>query len=359
MDIRYFNRSETNKLQIAIHDIWTNNHIFCRSKKMLDYMFYENPSKNNWVDSENYSFLGVWVENRVVGILGVMPFELNFRGKQGIGCCLTNWMVLPEYRNTGAGLALFHKIQGYQPEIILSLGINQTIAKLYRKMNWQILDSVPRWIGVVNKWGLEKLYEGRKSTIIYCDEISVIITQNSYQFSNQLREEGWNKFYQGDVAPITSGIRRDYQFLEWRYMKHPEFIYQFITCEDKDGNYKGMAVVRIECILNTNEKIGRILEFIAIDKDSSFHLANEVVKLDQEVLFWDYYCFSSIGTWGLESIGFKCVLDDDSGLNEIPSLFQPLDLTVTNIMAAYLVEQNNLMDDWYITKGDSDQDRPN
>lgn len=351
----------------AIHSVWANNHILSRDEKLLNYMFYDNPAKQYWVNSEEYSFLGAWYDNKIVGLLGVMPFEVNNKGNMGVGCSLTNWIVHPDYRNTGAGFALFQKVKDHNPEMILSLGINSTVAKLYKKMKWDVLDNVPRWIGIVNKQKtIDKMLNGNEFPLRYWNELKPLSTSTNYRISGQINEERWDEFYSRFFSKKTIGFSRDFKFIKWRYLDHPQFNYQILTCVDKDDNYKGLAIVRIESIFNQTERIGRVVEFIAEDQDSSVLLANAICELDRDVLFFEFYCFSTVSTWGLESIGFKRILDSANDSLVVPTRFQPLDLKITNMIAAFsvqstIVNQLNYAKEscFYITKGDSDQDRPN
>ncbi|MGO4694450.1 GNAT family N-acetyltransferase [Paenibacillus sp. 2TAB26] len=366
MEIRYFKRTETEQLQNAIHTIWSPNHILSRNEQLLNYMFYENPGKHHWVETEYYSFLGAWKDNKIIGLLGVMPFEVNNKGVAGIGCSLTNWIVPPEYRSTGAGYALFHTVKERNPELILSLGINSTVTKLYKKMGWNILQDVPRWIGVVNKpITIEKMLNGNERPLRYWNELKTIPSNSDYHISDLVEEE-WDRFYEQFFAPKTIGFARNYQFIKWRYINHPIFEYKILTCKDSHNHIMGIAIIRIESLLNIGEKIGRIVEFIAADQDSSICLANAVAGLARDCLFLDFYCFSSISTWGLEAIGFKRILESENDSVVVPTRFQPIDLTITNMMAAFSVQPDiknkiNLAEEscFYITKGDSDQDRPN
>ncbi len=368
MEIRFFSESETNELQQGINEIWAKNHIFVREEKLLKYMFLDNPSRSSFVDNNHYSFLGAWKDGQLIGLLGVMPFVLNVYGKEELGCCLTNWIVSPEYRTSGAGLALMKEVQNHQPSIILSLGINENVAKLYRLMRWNVLDDTPRWIGIVNKdKTVEKMLNGNREPLRYWNEVQgVEVSKYTVSEEIQLNEEKWNAFYWSDFAKKTVGFARNYSFINWRYLKNPFFKYKTLLCvDDKTDNYKGIAIVRIEEVLN-GEKIGRIVEFISSDQDSAVALANAIINLDPDVLFFDFYCFSSVSVWGLEAVGFKKVVKSSNENIVVPSRFQPLDLEVTNLMASmytttkFAKKFNIIKDDnWYVTKGDSDQDRPN
>lgn len=368
MDIRFFGVSETDRLQQGISNIWSNNHVFVREEKLLKYMFYENPSRHLLADHDYYSFLGAWKDNNLIGLLGVLPFAFNNQGKKEIGCCLTNWIVSPEYRTSGAGLALLNKVQDFNPSVILSLGINENVAKLYRMMRWNVLADCPRWIGVLNKERtVRTLLDGDPKPLRYWEEVRAIKEDSIYEIEidSTLDENLWNEYYWADFAKKSVGFARDFSFISWRYLTNPFHKYKMLTCKDKNGNYKGLAIIRIENILE-NEKIGRVVEFIAANQDSAVALANSLIKIDKDILFFDFYCFSGVSSWGMEAVGFKRVYKSDQDYFVVPSRFQPLDLEVTSLMASMFItpklkkKMNFIKDDlWYVTKGDSDQDRPN
>lgn len=368
MEIRFFKSSETIQLQQGIHKLWGNNHVFTKNKNLLNYMFFDNPNKQLITEQQNYSFLGAWQEGVLIGLLGILPFVFNNHGKKEMGCCLTNWIVSPEHRTSGAGLMMLDKAINTNPCLILSLGINENVAKLYKMMRWNVLEDCPRWIGVLNKENtITKVLGEAKSPLRFWNEVQPVQCSSTYmiEIGPHLDEELWNAFYWKSFAKNTLGFSRDFSFIQWRYINYPFFNYQLITCKDQNGNYKGLAVVRIEGILE-NEKIGRIVEFIAADQDSAVLLANSIIEIDRDILFFDFYCISSISAWGLEAVGFKRVFKNDIDPFVVPTRFQPLDLETTNIMASMyttpkLKKNFNFIRDnmWYITKGDSDQDRPN
>ena len=133
----------------------------------------------------------------------------------------------------------------------------------------------------------------------------------------------------------------------------------------QNGNYLGLAVVRKEQILNNEFSIGRILEFISFDAVASVQLANAILDFDKDVLLWDFYCLSDVTAFGLEMSGFQKMPSWD-GKIKIPTRYQPLDNNTTKInVAIYIPEEIKELispidvSNWYMTKGDSDQDRAN
>ena len=97
----------------------------------------------------------------------------------------------------------------------------------------------------------------------------------------------------------------------------------------------------------------------------SAQLANAILQFDKNVLFWDFYCLSDVTSFGLEMVGFRKLPSWDNKI-VIPTRFQPLDNTITKInfavhMADQIKKSVNPINtsNWYVTKGDGDQDRAN
>lgn len=368
MEIRFFFKSEKELLRNAINDIWAENHILSRNEELLDYMFMYHLEDTIFASKEEINFLGAWIEDNLVGFIGVLPFSINIEGKLENGCALTNWIVLDKYRDSGAGLALMKKIQEFSPKLILSLGINDNVAKIYKAMKWSVLKETPRWIGLVRKKEtINCMLEGKAEPLRYWEEINEVPLQTNLivEQVTDLNSKLWDEFYWSNFARSTIGIARNSEFLKWRYLKYPFFKYNTFVTKDDKGNYTGILIFRIEEVLE-NKKIGRIVEFIACDQDSYITLANILVNYDRSILFYDFYCFSGVSSWGVEAVGFKKVLKSQMDTYVLPSRFQPLDLVVTDLMAAMYVDPKimkklNLINEhsWYVTKGDSDQDRPN
>ena len=367
MEIRLFRKEEMQLLQQSIHEIWGSEHVLSREANLLNHMFQQTPNHNQIASPEEYSFLGVWNGKKVIGLLGVMAFHYNQYGKKGTAYCLTNWIVEEKYRYTGAGLKLIQHVKDSQPNMILSLGVGEKAASIYKMMRWEMNMDVPRWIGIMNKPQVSKVFlNGESKAIRYYNELQVVKQSSSAKASHiqSLNVEKWDAFYWGTFAKETVGIARDAAFLSWRYLNHPTFTYRLIAIENEEA-YEGLAVVRVEEVAG-GYKIGRIVEMIYSSQDSAIALANAIVELDDEVLFYDFYSFSSVSTWGVEAVGFKRVYKTEKDSFVLPTRFQPIDLSNTTMVSAiYLADQNqnkfNIATDqqWYITKGDADQDRPN
>ncbi|RKJ03752.1 hypothetical protein D7X33_51260, partial [Butyricicoccus sp. 1XD8-22] len=180
---------------------------------LLEYMFSNHKTDTPFAKKDEINFLGAWIDNKLIGFIGILPFIFNFKGNKSVGCALTNWIVSENHRDSRAGLGLMKKVQEYSPKIILSLGINDNVAKLYSAMKWNVLGEVPRWIGIVNKkLTIEKILKNNPLPLRFWEEIKVVPTANSNYFVkevNILDEEKWNQFYWEKFANKTVGFARD------------------------------------------------------------------------------------------------------------------------------------------------------
>ena len=80
---------------------------------------------------------------------------------------------------------------------------------------------------------------------------------------------------------------------------------------------------------------------------------------------WDFYCLSDATAFGLETVGFRRLPDWNERII-VPSRYQPIDHSIVKLnVAIHLDEEFRRFVDpmsshqWYITKGDADQDRAN
>ena len=102
-----------------------------------------------------------------------------------------------------------------------------------------------------------------------------------------------------------------------------------------------------------------------MESEASLALAGAVLAYDKDVLMWDFYCLSDVTAYGLEMFGMQKIPD---WLERVimPTRFQPVDYEVMQVtVGIYMKDRlwrkvNPLSQyQWYVTKGDADQDRAN
>jgi hypothetical protein len=178
----------------------------------------------------------------------------------------------------------------------------------------------------------------------------------------------WDRYWQEQLAGTLVGTRRDAAYLRWRYVEHPRFRYELrLARRHTDESLLGIAVFRVEQVRNRSERVLRVLEFLALP-EAEGTLAETIVQAGREqgVAFADFYCSSPRAARGLEGLGFRLTLAE-AGEPAFPSRLQPLEGDHSGITALVRVQPGQrsnltrLIDDGrlYITKSDTDQDRPN
>ena len=134
----------------------------------------------------------------------------------------------------------------------------------------------------------------------------------------------------------------------------------------KTGAILGMCVSRLEKILDRDESVLRIVEFVSMETAQPA-LAQEIVKmgLRQGAALADFYCTFTEAANGLESVGFRITRPNQFKI-EFPSRFQPMDMGSINLNGAFWLTPELrtkwgpvlAIDNFYTTKSDGDQDRP-
>jgi len=168
----------------------------------------------------------------------------------------------------------------------------------------------------------------------------------------------WNKIK--NRFPIT--INRTKEYLKWRYFEHPIIDYHFLTFTHNES-LQGIAVIRFE---DNNEEIkaARLVDFICEKTFDTVFLNHIIFYCSDKVDFIDFFCTGNFYECGLKEAGF---FDNNKKEFKIPTVFNPIDFNrrldinffcSNNSTNNFKIDINNI-DNWYLVKSDSDQDRAN
>lgn len=368
MEVRFFKTSERQLLLDSIDRLWSHNHVYVRKPEVLEHLVLRTPYCAAAAGEDHYSYLGMWDEDReVVGLYGAMPQEMNLFGETYPSLTGTTWIVNKSKHRHIDGLAFEDFLeQTYPHSMYLAIGLSDVAYRIRKALGCYMLEDVPRWIAVNRMQETLDVLLPEDSVRPYLPQLHpVAYTSERYHVAvDAFDATAWDDFYTKRFAPISVGTKRDAKFLHWRYQESPVLKYHVLTVHDGDEIH-GLAVVRIEPILGGACRIGRVLEFIAVEAEPSVLLANAVARFDPEVLMWDFYCMSDITAFGLEAVGFRR-LPAWMDKTMMPTRFQPVDYEHMKLNAAVWVDER-LRDQltpvnsqqWYVTKGDADQDRAN
>lgn len=365
MNVRFFKKAEKDLLLSTINTLWSKNHVYVRKPEVLEHLTLNTPYRTDFCGVENYSFMGMWDEkDKVVGLYGLIPLKVNILGKSYEASTATIWKIDSTSNANGMDFLRYY----HERDIAFSVttGLSWMSMAVYKGLGWYTFDDLPRWVVICD---LDAAVQNLLPVNCNTDVLPLVKANDSMECKykiciDALKEDSWNTYYYEKFAPVSIGVKRDYKFLHWRYEESPVLKYHILTVEDEQRNVHGMAVIRIESILDGTRKIGRILEFISLEAEPSIALANAILNFEPNIVMWDFYCLSCITSFGLEMVGFRRI---PQWMDKVimPTRFQPVDYEHMQINGAiYLTKKlkrkiNPTVQQLYVTKGDADQDRAN
>ncbi len=379
MEVRFFKKSERQLLLDSIDRLWRHDHIYVRNPAVLEHLVLNTPYRAEFAGEDNYSFVGMWDDDgKVIGLQGIIPQRFNVFGEECCSSTGTVWYVDKTSRSKlnkpidglkmsefaySSKRKLFHR---GGPSAGCSFGLSEISYQISEAYGAYMTRDLPRWIGIVDKDSVMKYLLPESTPPIILPEVHPIDYNEALKVRvDEFEQTGWDAFYHKVVAPKTIGTQRDYRFLKWRYIDSPVLKYRFVTVHNDADKYVGLAIFRREPIFGGKFSLGRIVEFICFQAEASIVLASAMLKTYPDVIAWDFYCLSGITAFGLEAVGFRRI---PIWMDQVmmPTRFQPVDYEHMKINGQVSLSDNirrkvEQMTEipWYITRGDSDQDRAN
>ena len=308
-----------------------------------------------------------WLDGVLAGCLGYIPLDVSLNGRVVNGTWVANWMVEEHQRRLGLGPFLMREV-ARQFEVALDLGANADAHSLLSRMGWQDMGDLPRYVCVLDCAGAAALTENGQlewpsatppQGIELGRQTSVKLVDRFDEGATELWDSTW-----GVKGSLAGGTRRSAEFLNWRYAIHPVFKYQLFEVR-KNGRLRGIAVYHVEQVRDLPVRVGRLVELILDVKhpsDADTCLLKAVLDdaRSQGVAVMDFFCASHRLSGVMARHGF--LPGQNEPASRIPMLFQPVDRRRSGIR--FMVNLGNVpeaaeVQDWYVTKSDGDQDRPN
>ena len=374
IEIRYANLDEYPQISQFIDNHWAKNHVYTRERELFDWTFHR---PGHW-GPDKYSLTVAVDGNELVGILGGIPFTLNQFGKSSKGIWIVNYVIRYDYRRGATALQLLSSFRR-QFAAVVAFGINPATVAIYQVLRGQVLPEIPRHILTMPGQAKRMARTLRIASPDWRDE-RIRDLSSSFEF-RQLPvppprygltlPSNWDERDWPEHALSTLGAARDYDYLDWRYRRHPLFRYEFVTVEE--GNKTGLAVWRRETIrtetlrgLEDIDCIARLVEFLPSSRANAEPLFAAFLAEAARggVMAADFYGYHGQTREWLQEVGFR-MSDTHADGPCFPSRFQPLDGKGGGILSAIFLQDSALpcstdsQCPWYWTKSDSDQDRPN
>ncbi|MGH9658285.1 MAG: hypothetical protein ACRD96_07055 [Bryobacteraceae bacterium] len=358
---------------------WRSGHVLSRDRELLEWQY--DPRLVVHGDFAGVTVQLAWQGGTIVGMLGLTGFVLSHDGIESPGVWLSNWYANPECRGQNVALRLLWSVQKLGYEVMATLGANEVSAPIFRSLRFDVLEDLPRWVAVFDAASTATLLaeiDGQAASGAWrgwCDE-HLIRSQPAIPGASQLEvlswttalAPAWDAFWSAHLAPHLVGTMRDARYLQWRYVEHPRFAYDVrVARERRTGSVRGCTVFRVEQVLGREEKVLRVVEFLA-SPDAEACLAVAVAEAGRRhgVSYADFYCSSARGVRGLEAIGFA-LETRDGDWPSLPTRLCPLEpghFAMTIALRGVPAVRGRIGDlqrsGWlYVTKSDGDQDRPN
>jgi GNAT superfamily N-acetyltransferase len=344
------------RLRAFLALVYRPDYILRVNETLFRWQFGETPLSRRNV----YHIKLALVEGKIAGCLGYVPVDVSLGDRVVRGAWTANWVVDPNWHRLGVGVLLMRELTR-RFDITLVVGLSRDSRTLLPRMGWNDFGELTRYICILDAQRARSLTE---TGGLHWPEATVsedwgtpqgVIVKLVDRFSGDATQL-WDKTWGASAA----GTRRSAQFLNWRYAHHPVFDYRLFEMR-RNGRLTGLAVYRVEQVRNMQVRMGRIVELVS---ESSLERCLLKAVIDdaqlQDVVALDFFCSSRRFSTMMARCGF--LADGDKGTAQIPTLFQPIDRRRTGIpFMAYLrnVPDATELRDWYVTKGDGDQDRPN
>ena len=128
---------------------WRAGHILSRDETLLRWQF--DPTLIKGRSLPGPSVMLAWHRDEIVGILGLIGFDLNVAGVPVAGAWLSHWFAVPEYRARNVATRLILAVRGLGLEVLGAVGANDVSKKALLAWGWELIPDLPRWIGVIDR----------------------------------------------------------------------------------------------------------------------------------------------------------------------------------------------------------------
>lgn len=335
-----------------------------RDKKFFDWQFIKNPFCGK-MPSTIKIFLN---EKKVIGCVGSVPLNLTAFGKteKKRASFFSNLLVEKKFRSVGLGVALVKSLSA-DNDIIWGLGYKPELAPMYEKMGgWILMGDLKRYIKIMDAKQVEFL-----SGLKFPKEASENFLNKGMLGGLEIKElkrfgKDANIFWEVISKKYPIAAERSDRYLNWRYSDHPYFEYKIISAY-RNEKMVGYLVYRLAETTGGSAKyrVGHVLDLISEDFAVGGLLLEAEKRLKNDgAIFIDYFSTGNFHHKDLIGLGYH--LDSESVYREIPMYLNPISHKRSRInFLIYCAKKGKYCErvsdpnNWYITKGDGDKDRPN
>jgi GNAT superfamily N-acetyltransferase len=287
----------------------------------------------------------------IVGQCAAMPVRLTVSGRETDAAWGTDVMVAPERQRQGLGEVLFRNWDR-SVGAALGLGPSESSLHLFHKLRWPDIGVLPCFVKPLTRRALRRptwpVALNRLVAALASPVVHVIARSRPLRAQARLIQRFddrvtvlWER-----VAPkLAFGVRRDAQYLNWKYISPPHVRYAIVGVE-RDGRLEGYAVYR-----HLREPRGRVTLLVDVlaDPDDEAAVKTLLRWIDREARAADSdkiraYALHAAFRKLLRRSGFFQVRSTVRLVAKINAFDPPPDFYRD-------------LDEWHVTIGDSDLDR--
>lgn len=339
-----------------------------REDVFFDWQYRSNPG--NFYSG--YSMKVIRKGDEFLGFLGLIPYRLKLLNDSYDRCgALCNLMVDRSCRALGLGAVL---VRECQKDFLIMTGTdyNPKTAPMYRRLgNWFEMGDLHRFLFIVDPEKVALLENPDAPEIHKFKLLTATFspwTTGAFQVQEVRLFDAEVEVFWGRVRsryPII--VERTALYLNWRYAHHPLLDYRILIIR-KAGVMVGYLVSRREEAEERHCRyaVDRIVDLVAEEEAEMPILEAYLSRVrDEQIDCVDFFFTGNIPVRSLKGTGFVDVKEHH--LEDIPAVFSPIErdrLPINFIVyiddgLMHLSDHIQNINNWYITRGDGDKDRPN
>lgn len=332
--IRLCRNDELDLLMTFLKNSWSQHHIFLKNKELLD---FQHKTLNC------YNFVVAYHRDTKCfhGVLGIISpdFYTNRKIDKGEDVWLAIWKVDKSIaKSNSLGMDMLEYVEDeFSPRSISAIGINNTVALLYKLMGFQT-KTMNQWF-IPNRNIVEsKLIVGDLPDLM-CD---------SEVYSHSTIECGIEQENELQIFLSKNKAKRTFRYIVERYLNHPTYKYLIYAIVKADSNIHAVVVGRK---VSANGASAFRLTELFYELDCALDVKDGLIEIMVQKGY-EYIDFLEYGfdVKALVSSGFIQCSDNLF----VPHFFEPFDADRQEVKIAFRSKEP-----FSCTKGDSDLDRPN
>lgn len=292
---------------------------------------------------------------KIAGVLGVTARPFFLRGKQRNGAELTTWMVADGYRSSRIVASMIKSVQE-RYDVAAAMGLTDLSLPLALRSGCRYLRAIPRFIRPYNFDAIATVGAVAPLARKLGRQWTRAPARLAYTVQEGMggADSVWTRFREQ-----FNCFARDEDHLQWRYSRHPSFVYRAFTVAT--GQAAVCVAIRLETVVPT-VKILHVTDLFGDDLaiPAALSFIDDFAR-QNEIDVADFFCTSArVGRHFINLSWFSAV--DDLSLR-FPHLFHPVtmrDPPTSSLIYWSQKDFNHLCDysNLYITKSDIDLDRP-